>query len=315
MTHNVERPLSWQWPGAQKRNENHVPGSCLKNVRPCESSALCTTTAIIAYPFIPFIVLGAAIVVLPILGVHELLKAPDAKAASSAGEPEINETVLRKEKERLLSQEKHVHWLASVVMDGQWSTALDDIYISALNQALGWKAPLLRSSAAQFKQLRIGTGFSKIALLESKLGERTLILCARTSVERAGETFRYFETCQSGNIGPSMPYDLPASSEALRAVLVERARKLAALQAKALTEQTTFVQLTYIRPSRNSDAITPDSAMIRVEPEGSGSQAVTTQPPNEAYLNCVTRGVEKCDDLVSCVSGGKRQWTNRSKCD
>jgi hypothetical protein len=39
------------------------------------------------------------------------------------------------------------------------------------------------------------------------------------------------------------------------------------------------------------------------------------QPTYEDYLNCVTRGVEKCDDLVNCVSGGKRQWTNRSNCD
>jgi hypothetical protein len=39
-----------------------------------------------------------------------------------------------------------------------------------------------------------------------------------------------------------MPYDSPASSEALRAVLLERTWKLAALQAKALTEQSEFIQ-------------------------------------------------------------------------
>ena len=195
--------------------------------------------------FAPAIILPVAIVALPSIAAHELLKTPDAKAAASASEPEINELFLPKDKERIVSQQRHAQWLASAAMEGQWSTALDDAYISALNQALGWRAPPLRSSAAQFKQLRLGTGISKITLLDSKLRERTLILCARASVERAGETFRYFETCQSANIGSSMPYDSPASREALRAVLVEQARKLAALQAKALTEQTTFVQVTY----------------------------------------------------------------------
>jgi hypothetical protein len=212
------------------------------SAKPCESSALCTTTAIIAYPVFPFIVLGAAIVVLPYLAAKELLKAPDAKAAAIASKPENNEVDLRDERERILSQERHAQWLATVVMEGQWPSALDDSYISALNQALGWEAPPLRGSVEQHRQLRLGTGISRIMLLDSKLGERTLILCARSSVERAGVTVRHFETCQSGNIGPAMPYDSPASSEALRAVLLERTWKLAALQAKALTEQSEFIQ-------------------------------------------------------------------------
>lgn len=212
------------------------------SAKSCESSILCTTTAIIAYPFLPFIVLGAAIVVLPYLAVQELSKAPEAKAAAIASEPEIDELALRKERERILSQERHSQWLTSVVMEGQWPSALDDTYISALNQALGWKAPPLKSSVEQYKKLRLGTGVSKIMILDSKLGERTLILCARSSVEQAGVTVRYFETCQSANIGPAMPYDSPTSSEALRAMLLEQTWKLAALQAKALTAQSEFVQ-------------------------------------------------------------------------
>lgn len=47
----------------------------------------------------------------------------------------------------------------------------------------------------------------------------------------------------------------------------------------------------------------------------------TVEPPsltstaNPDYLECVTRGDRKCDDVVNCVANGKRQWTNRSKCD
>ncbi|HSC96597.1 MAG TPA: hypothetical protein VLC73_16670 [Burkholderiales bacterium] len=69
--------------------------------------------------------------------------------------------------------------------------------------------------------------------------------------------------------------------------------------------------------SRNhkSDAITLDLSMNRVESDRSASQAIATQPLNEDYLTCVTRGVGKCDDLVNCVANGERQWTNRSKCD
>ena len=195
-------------------------------------------------PIWPLIVLPVAIVALPFIAAHEFSRGPDAKAADSASEaqPAINEIDLRREKERTLSREKHVQWLASAVIDGQWSSTLDDAYISDLNQALGWKAPPLKGSAEQYRQLRLFSGISRIVLLDSKLGERTLILCARTSVDRAGVAIRYFETCQSGNIGSAMSYDSPASSEALRAVLVEQARNLSALQAKALTEQSEFVQ-------------------------------------------------------------------------
>jgi len=45
------------------------------------------------------------------------------------------------------------------------------------------------------------------------------------------------------------------------------------------------------------------------------ADVISLQPPDEDYLNCVKRGDRKCDDVVSCFSGGKRQWTNRSKCD
>ena len=222
------------------------PCASFRNVLPC-----------VAGYFAPAIILPVAIVALPFIAAHEFSKARDAESAVSATEPidsatestgggstqpAIDESVLRKEKERILSQERHAQWLASVVMEEQWSSALDDSYISALNQALGWKAPPLKSSAEQYKQLRLGSGISRIMLLDSKLGERTLILCARSSVEQAGVSVRHFETCQSGNMGPAIPYDSPASSEALRAVLLEQTSKLAALQAKALTEQSEFVQ-------------------------------------------------------------------------
>lgn len=45
------------------------------------------------------------------------------------------------------------------------------------------------------------------------------------------------------------------------------------------------------------------------------NSTVKPQPLNPDYLSCIKRGVEKCDEYVSCFSGGKRQWTNRSKCD
>ena len=233
----------------------------------------------------PVIVLTAAIVVLPVAAVQEASKTPDSRAAASADEsrqktqkPVETENVassatattgagtaqttvgvptLPADTEKSSLREINTKWLAGVVMDGQWFAELDGVYIAALNQALDWKVPADRSSVEQPRHQQNGkfasapadmylsVGISKIVLLDSNLGEWTLILCAKSLIERGAATVRSFETCQSENIGRALPQNSPASSEALRLVLVEQARKLSALQAKALTAQTKFVQATW----------------------------------------------------------------------
>lgn len=237
--------------------------------------------------FAPVIILPVAILALPFIAASELSKSPDAKAAARTGKPEekaqtqkpvdtesganlatettgggsaqpaISVSALPKEKETISSREKPANWLASMVMERQFSSAWDEAYISAFSQALGWKVSPVKglveqhtpqldgkpTSAPADRHLR--AGISQIALLDSNLGEQTLVLCARSLIQWGEATARYFETCQSGSIGLEMPHGSPESSEALRAVLVERARRLAALQAKALTEQTKFVQVAW----------------------------------------------------------------------
>ncbi|GAB2600494.1 hypothetical protein GCM10027034_37050 [Ramlibacter solisilvae] len=230
----------------------------------------------------PAVMLPFFAISLPYFAAIELSKVPDAKpapntenaseapqmqkrsetesGANSAAKPTddgsaqaaISIPPLPKERATVLSREQHEKWLASVVMEG--GSAWDDAYVSALNQALGWKVPLVNGAVEHREPEQDGkststssagnlqAGISRIALLDSKLGEQRLILCARSLIQRDKAATRYFETCQSGTIGLALPHDSPAGSEALRAALVEHARRLAALQAKALTGQTTFVR-------------------------------------------------------------------------
>jgi len=153
------------------------------------------------------------------------------------------------------SLEKHVQWLSSVATDEEFFSSWDQAYVSALVQALGWRAPLANSEVERHPPKKDGktpdppagahvrAGVATVALLDTKQGEHILVLCARSLVQRGYSTVRYFESCQRVNIELAVPYDSPAGSEAFRKVLVEQARKLAALQAKALTEQAKFIQV------------------------------------------------------------------------
>jgi len=151
-------------------------------------------------------------------------------------------------KEKAISpKQQHARWLAGVVEDRQWAAVLDEVYVSGLSRALGWKATPVEGQAEQDKpqkdrgffsapgQSSFFAGISRIVLLDTNLGEPTLLLCARSTIQRRwGTTPRTFETCQRGYVELAVLEDSAASGDALRATLVERARQLSTVQAKEL---------------------------------------------------------------------------------
>jgi hypothetical protein len=144
-------------------------------------------------------------------------------------------------------KELHARWLAKVVDNQQWAPVLDAAYIAGLNDALGWEAPDGPPPPTSFwsmpKRETFFAYISKIALLDTDQDEHTLLLCARSTIHRSwGSMPRTIETCQRGTMQIGASADSPADAEALRAILVERARQLAVVQAKELCPSCTSVQ-------------------------------------------------------------------------
>lgn len=156
-----------------------------------------------------------------------------------------------KVEEPIPPRQLRAQWLASVVEDRRWAPELDNAYISGMSRALGWKAQDGPPPAPSFWSAPETTTFyvhvSKVVLLDNTAGERTLLLCARSTIRlKWGAMPRTIETCQGGPIGATdgvgTAGDSPASRDALRATLVERAKQLAGIQAREICPSCTPVQ-------------------------------------------------------------------------
>jgi hypothetical protein len=173
--------------------------------------------------------------------------APLALAASLVYLPYLvatGQTKADKSEATISPRQLHARWLASVVDNRQWAPVLDAAYISGLNDALGWEAPDGPQPSASFwsgpKRETFFAYISKIVLLDTDQGEHTLLLCARSSIHRGwGSNPRTIETCQQAHIALELSAESPASGDALRATLVERARQLSFAQAMELCPSCT----------------------------------------------------------------------------
>jgi Surface-adhesin protein E len=199
------------------------------------------------------VILPIAIVSLPFIAAHELLKTPDTAGGGSAGTV-VDAPAPAREELPLHSLKEDAEWLTTVALERQFSAAWDGAYISALGQGLGKSQPPLNGQAEQHKaphdgKLRsttaesyFGAGISRMVLVGSKSREQTLIICARSYLQSDRARARDFETCQSGPINLAERQD---GRLRLQAVLLEKAKQLASLQAKALRGQATIV-FTYV---------------------------------------------------------------------
>lgn len=228
---------------------------------PCNYSVLACTRSFVAMMVVPVIVVPLAIVALPFIAAKQKKEREAAVAAAAAGsaadtdsgaqaDPVIESgSAVTTEMESVASSspEQRAQWLAAVVLDGQWSTSLDNAYISALYEALAWTPPVPggesgRDGAQSANERQFRAGISKVTLLEASTGAQTLMVCARFLLQQGSDSFRYFETCDSTAFALAAPRESPSSTDALKSALVDAARKVSKRQAKALTGQRQFAQ-------------------------------------------------------------------------
>jgi hypothetical protein len=233
-----------------------TPASGAQSSDSC-TSKFCQGAAGLAGYFAPVVILPVAIVSLPFIAAYELLNRPDTASGGSA-RTAIDPAALAKQEATLSSLKENADLLATVALDERFSAEWDAAYISALNQALGWSAPPGNSLPEPDKLPRngkppsaategyFGAGISRMVLLNSKAGEQTLVLCARSFIRVGNARARNLETCQSGTIDLAVSHQ---DRQRLQAVLMEKGRQLASVQAKALRGQAT------IRDAMDSDYV------------------------------------------------------------
>jgi len=228
---------------------------------PCNYSVLQCMGSFAFAMVIPIIVVPVGLVALPFIAAAEKKESEAAVAAAAAesaeasdsgaqSQPDIaSDSPVTTEVEAVASStpEERAQWLAAVVLDGQWSTSLDNAYISALYEALAWTPPVPggesgRDGAQPANERQFRAGISKVMLLEASTGAQTLLVCAKALLQQGSDTPRYFETCHSTAFSLAAPRESQASADALKSALVEVAREVSTRQAKALTGQLEFAQ-------------------------------------------------------------------------
>jgi hypothetical protein len=207
----------------------------------------CEAAGGLAGYFAPLIILPVAIVALPFVAAYEMAKPADEAAGSATAA--IDASAKETERLALLSLQQDAEWLSEVALEGPFLASWDEAYIAALSQGLG-KSPPPVNSVAELDGTRpagrpryataesyFGAGISRMVLVGSVAGERTLIVCARSYLQSDSARARDFETCQSGPISLAQRQD---GRQRLQAALVEKGKQLASLQAKALRGQATI---------------------------------------------------------------------------
>jgi hypothetical protein len=174
----------------------------------------------------------------------------DTAAAQSskelaAGATDYSSVVTQAEKGSL--RESELQLISSLVLEEQFSSDWEVAYVLELKQALGWGALSSESSRGVLPPSRrnplLRSGISRLVLLESTLGEKILVLCARSLIDDGNLIASYFETCRGENIGSSMLLPTGGNSEKSRVVLIGHAQKLAALHAYALTGRSPVIRV------------------------------------------------------------------------
>jgi len=288
----------------------------------------CQGVGAVVYPFWPVVILVA----LPVVLVSELAKSSDSPAGVSA-EPAVDAAVLAREKELQILLQERAQWLTTIALEGQFPATWDDAYISALRQELHRNRPPVERPAAQQQvpsagrsrfataQDYFGAGISRMVLVGSKSGEQTLIVCARSFLQSEVARARDFETCQSGPIDLA---DRQDGGQRLRAVLVEKGRQLALLQAKAMHGKATvelvhanvaggdaFPKIGTVGESEASPVGTLFVSLNSIEPAGRTDfwALLVVNLGNQSDTGAMFQWI---DVQVACVPGQVRFYRQRS---